>query len=239
MPGVEREGAAHPGQRPRQRHLRRVGPQKAEAHHQLSQPGRVRSSPDAGPVCCGTCPEPSRSPCIIRGHLVHNRWTVMRVLCLLAVYNRRVVHPHSDVGSICHLVPVSMHGRTCGRSQCAPTISPLMTRVSSSQAACGRRRPKRSSVLQWNPEVATQLIVGSDDDMAPALQLWDLRNSVSPLRELRGHRAGVLGLSWCPQDPAFLISSAKDNRRGIRHAPLQSCAEAQPCRSTLVHREVG
>ena len=48
--------------------------------------------------------------------------------------------------------------------------------------------------------------------MAPALQLWDLRNSVSPLRELRGHRAGVLGLSWCPQDPAFLISSAKDNR---------------------------
>ena len=75
-------------------------------------------------------------------------------------------------------------------------------------------RPKRSSVLQWNPEVATQLVVGSDDDMAPALQLWDLRNSVSPLRELRGHRAGVLGLSWCPQDPAFLISSAKDNRSG-------------------------
>ena len=57
-------------------------------------------------------------------------------------------------------------------------------------------------------------MVGSDDDMAPALQLWDLRNSVSPLRELRGHRAGVLGLSWCPQDPAFLISSAKDNRSG-------------------------
>jgi protein transport protein SEC31 len=77
-------------------------------------------------------------------------------------------------------------------------------------------RPKRSSVLQWNPEVATQLVVGSDDDMAPALQLWDLRNSVSPLRELRGHRAGVLGLSWCPQDPAFLISSAKDNRSGLR-----------------------
>lgn len=74
------------------------------------------------------------------------------------------------------------------------------------------RRPKRTSVLQWNPEVATQLIVGSDDDMSPTLQLWDLRNSVSPLRELRGHRGGVLGLSWCPQDPAFLLSSSKDNR---------------------------
>jgi len=83
-------------------------------------------------------------------------------------------------------------------------------------------------VLQWNPEVATQLIVGSDDDMAPALQLWDLRNSVSPLRELRGHRAGVLGLSWCPQDPAFLISSAKDNRCG--------CAIRRQACNTLSHR---
>jgi protein transport protein SEC31 len=51
------------------------------------------------------------------------------------------------------------------------------------------RRPKRASVLQWNPEVATQLFVGSDDDSSPALQLWDLRNSVSPLKELKGHTA--------------------------------------------------
>ena len=41
--------------------------------------------------------------------------------------------------------------------------------------------------MQWNPEVATQVMVASDDDMAPALQLWDLRNSVSPVMELHGH----------------------------------------------------
>ena len=29
-------------------------------------------------------------------------------------------------------------------------------------------------MLQWNPEVATQLIVGSDDDMSPALQVQNL-----------------------------------------------------------------
>jgi protein transport protein SEC31 len=71
---------------------------------------------------------------------------------------------------------------------------------------------KRCSALQWNPEVATQLVVASDDDMAPSLQLWDLRNSVSPVREFHGHAKGVLGLSWCPQDPSFLLSSGKDNR---------------------------
>ena len=49
------------------------------------------------------------------------------------------------------------------------------------------RRRKRCSVLQWNPEVATQLMVASDDDQSPSLQLWDLRNSVSPIREFHGH----------------------------------------------------
>ncbi|EFN56942.1 hypothetical protein CHLNCDRAFT_143487 [Chlorella variabilis] len=71
---------------------------------------------------------------------------------------------------------------------------------------------KRCSALQWNPEVATQLVVASDDDMAPSLQLWDLRNSVSPIREFHGHAKGVLAMSWCPQDSSFLLSSGKDNR---------------------------
>jgi protein transport protein SEC31 len=73
----------------------------------------------------------------------------------------------------------------------------------------GRRR---CSAVAWNPEVATQLVVASDDDMSPALQLWDLRNSVSPLMELHGHTKGVLALSWCPQDASLLLSSSKDNR---------------------------
>lgn len=50
--------------------------------------------------------------------------------------------------------------------------------------ACSQRR---ASVLQWNPEIATQLIVASDDDRTPTLQMWDLRNSVSPLKEFVGH----------------------------------------------------
>ena len=46
---------------------------------------------------------------------------------------------------------------------------------------------RRASALQWNPEVATQLVVASDDDRSPTLQMWDLRNSVSPLKEFVGH----------------------------------------------------
>lgn len=73
----------------------------------------------------------------------------------------------------------------------------------------GRRR---CSAVAWNPDVATQLAVASDDDSSPSIQLWDLRNSVSPFLELHGHAKGVLGLSWCPQDASFLLTSGKDNR---------------------------
>ncbi|KAG1669386.1 hypothetical protein FOA52_004037 [Chlamydomonas sp. UWO 241] len=72
--------------------------------------------------------------------------------------------------------------------------------------------PRRASVLQWNPEVATQLVVASDDDRSPTLQMWDLRNSVSPLKEFVGHTKGVLGMAWSHHDSALLLSSAKDNR---------------------------
>ena len=61
-------------------------------------------------------------------------------------------------------------------------------------------------MLQWNPEVATQLVVASDDDRSPTLQMWDLRNSVSPLKEFVGHskvinklfRAGGRGWGLVP-----------------------------------------
>lgn len=71
---------------------------------------------------------------------------------------------------------------------------------------------RRCSVLQWNPEVATQLVVASDDDRAPTLQLWDLRNSMGPVKEFVGHTKGVLGMAWCQQDPGLLLSCSKDNR---------------------------
>jgi protein transport protein SEC31 len=57
---------------------------------------------------------------------------------------------------------------------------------------------RRCSALQWNPEVATQLIVASDDDRSPGLQVWDLRNSVSPLKELNAHSRGKVAFSNLP-----------------------------------------
>ncbi|KAI8473947.1 MAG: hypothetical protein J3K34DRAFT_161809 [Monoraphidium minutum] len=71
---------------------------------------------------------------------------------------------------------------------------------------------RRCSVLQWNPEVATQLVVASDDDRSPTLQLWDLRNSMGPVKEFVGHTKGVLGMAWCLHDPGLLLSCSKDNR---------------------------
>ncbi|XP_043691562.1 protein transport protein SEC31 homolog B-like isoform X2 [Telopea speciosissima] len=71
---------------------------------------------------------------------------------------------------------------------------------------------RRASVLQWNPDFATQLIVASDDDNSPSLRLWDMRNAMSPLKEFVGHTRGVIAMSWCPSDSAYLLTCAKDNR---------------------------
>ena len=33
------------------------------------------------------------------------------------------------------------------------------------------------AALAWNPDVATQVMVASDDDTTPIVQMWDLRNA--------------------------------------------------------------
>ncbi|KAH0733112.1 hypothetical protein KY285_001760 [Solanum tuberosum] len=71
---------------------------------------------------------------------------------------------------------------------------------------------RRCSVLQWHPDVATQLIVASDEDGSPALRLWDMRNILSPVKEFVGHTKGVIAMSWCPLDSSYLLTCAKDNR---------------------------
>ncbi|KAF3781972.1 transport protein SEC31-like protein B [Nymphaea thermarum] len=71
---------------------------------------------------------------------------------------------------------------------------------------------RRCSVLQWNPDIATQLIVASDDDRFPSLRVWDMRNTISPMKEFVGHSKGVIAMSWCPNDSSFLLTCAKDNR---------------------------
>lgn len=72
-------------------------------------------------------------------------------------------------------------------------------------------RPRASS-FSWHPAIATQLLVASDDDRTPSLQLWDLRNSSSPVREFHGHAKGVLSLAWSLDDPRLLLSSGKDSK---------------------------
>uniref|UniRef100_A0A803LC38 Sec16 Sec23-binding domain-containing protein n=1 Tax=Chenopodium quinoa TaxID=63459 RepID=A0A803LC38_CHEQI len=71
---------------------------------------------------------------------------------------------------------------------------------------------RRSSVLQWHPEIATQLVVASDDDSSPSLKLWDMRNTMSPVREFVGHTKGVISMAWSPSDSTYLLTCAKDNR---------------------------
>ncbi|XP_066519357.1 protein transport protein Sec31A isoform X2 [Hoplias malabaricus] len=68
------------------------------------------------------------------------------------------------------------------------------------------------SGMRWNPEVATQMILASEDDRLPVIQMWDLRFATSPLRVLENHTRGILSVSWSQADPDLLLSSAKDNR---------------------------
>ncbi len=70
----------------------------------------------------------------------------------------------------------------------------------------------RTSVIEWHPELPTRVMIASEDDRSPMLQIWDLRNAFAPLTELRGHHKGILSASWCPHDPSLLVSSGKDNR---------------------------
>uniref|UniRef100_M8AXY9 Sec16 Sec23-binding domain-containing protein n=1 Tax=Aegilops tauschii TaxID=37682 RepID=M8AXY9_AEGTA len=71
---------------------------------------------------------------------------------------------------------------------------------------------RNCSVLQWNPDMSTQLILASDDDNSPSLRVWDVRKTIAPVREFVGHSKGVIGMSWCPYDSSFLLTCAKDNR---------------------------
>ena len=69
------------------------------------------------------------------------------------------------------------------------------------------------SAVAWNPTVATQLYTASEDDNAPAVLCWDLRNAHAPDHILsNGHTKGILSMTWSDQDPALLITSGKDHR---------------------------
>uniref|UniRef100_A0A8C5L2P4 Protein transport protein Sec31B n=1 Tax=Jaculus jaculus TaxID=51337 RepID=A0A8C5L2P4_JACJA len=96
------------------------------------------------------------------------------------------------------------------------------------------------SGLAWHPEIATQLVLCSEDDRLPVLQLWDLRFASSPLKVLESHSRGILSMSWNQADAELLLSSAKDNQifcwnlgssEVVYKLPMQSswCFDVQWC----------
>ncbi|NXP40062.1 SC31A protein, partial [Leiothrix lutea] len=66
------------------------------------------------------------------------------------------------------------------------------------------------SGLAWHPEVATQMVLASEDDRLPVIQMWDLRFASSPLRVLESHTRGILAIAWSVADPELLLSCGKD-----------------------------
>ncbi|XP_061565325.1 protein transport protein Sec31A isoform X1 [Cololabis saira] len=68
------------------------------------------------------------------------------------------------------------------------------------------------SGMLWHPDVATQLVLASEDDRLPVIQMWDLRFATSPLKVFENHTRGILSISWSQSDSELLLSSAKDNR---------------------------
>ena len=56
------------------------------------------------------------------------------------------------------------------------------------------------------------MALASEDDHTPVIQIWDLRQASSPMKQLEGHTAGVLSIAWCQADADLLLSCGKDNR---------------------------
>lgn len=66
------------------------------------------------------------------------------------------------------------------------------------------------SGLAWHPDVATQMVLSSEDDRLPVVQVWDLRFASTPLRVLENHARGILAIAWSMADPELLLSCGKD-----------------------------
>ncbi|NXQ98053.1 SC31A protein, partial [Sagittarius serpentarius] len=66
------------------------------------------------------------------------------------------------------------------------------------------------SGLAWHPDIATQMVLASEDDRLPVIQMWDLRFASSPLRVLESHTRGILAIAWSMVDSELLLSCGKD-----------------------------
>ncbi|KAM5192237.1 protein transport protein Sec31A isoform 6-T7 [Mantella aurantiaca] len=68
------------------------------------------------------------------------------------------------------------------------------------------------SGMAWHPDVATQMVLSSEDDRLPVIQMWDLRFASSPLRVMENHTRGILAIAWSVADPELMLSSGKDSK---------------------------
>ncbi|KAG8134337.1 hypothetical protein E2320_007461 [Naja naja] len=59
-------------------------------------------------------------------------------------------------------------------------------------------------VSDHSNRVATQMVLASEDDRLPVIQIWDLRFASSPLR--------ILTIAWSMADPELLLSCGKDSK---------------------------
>ncbi|KAG9485148.1 hypothetical protein GDO78_008315 [Eleutherodactylus coqui] len=77
------------------------------------------------------------------------------------------------------------------------------------------------SGMLWHPEIATQLVLSSEDDRLPVVQVWDLRFASSPLKMLENHTSRVVyelpvgnqwcfDVQWCPRNPSVFSAASFD-----------------------------
>ncbi|KAF5224064.1 hypothetical protein ECC02_002959 [Trypanosoma cruzi] len=75
----------------------------------------------------------------------------------------------------------------------------------------GGKSGASANAIAWHPVVATQIAVAMDEKDS-AIQIWDLKKSMVPLREMRGHESAVTGLAWNPGDASMMASCSADGK---------------------------
>ncbi|KAL0084054.1 hypothetical protein F4703DRAFT_1858252 [Phycomyces blakesleeanus] len=68
-----------------------------------------------------------------------------------------------------------------------------------------------TQAVQWNPQVATQLVAASED-FSSVIHIWDLRQNRRPSKTLVGHEQTITSLSWSYNSPGQLLSTDKAGR---------------------------
>lgn len=63
------------------------------------------------------------------------------------------------------------------------------------------------SGLAWHPDVATQMVLASEDDRLPVIQMWDLRFASSPLRVLESHTRYESYVACCSMVFELLVTA--------------------------------